>query len=832
MSSRDSSSGQRPSRLARVDLGFDEQDDLDYSEQAGPSNPSRHMASRPPLPPPPPFRPPSRPDSHHYRPFHDPRSARSYHDLDQTPSHPSSWYTRPVRPPHQPPLQARVSTPSPEPDKDVLAYILAQAQDASTSVTAQEQQLAEQLKRDKFQHGAGKVKSRVQKEREAEQRKKKQAEQDAARAYDEFVAAMQGEVNDGPNNNDRSENGTQPARKPMSAFVGVGGKAYVGSRAETQASTSPPKEQVTRKEPSLGKRVSTAFGSEQDSPDESHSPPPRKEATGPPRKRQAINSFLSELQSSQAERESRLSNLASSTNTSISTLLAHETLAKPGSRDLVSDPLTTNICIVSLPPNVDERDVAQFFREWGDVATVKIMWPRGEQSGRDKTGGLTGFVAFMTRVEAERAFREVDGAIWGGTRLKLSWGKAMALPNRAMYPMSRERRRMEEENGGRGGGGGGGAKGGVPKLVIRHRRISKQQQRERLRDRVEEGWGETQRLFIETVASRIKSNGGDNFETILRERERDNHKFSFLFDEESLLYQYFQTCIDPHYIPLKEQEEFKDQGSDDLYSTDSGEESESKHIRHHPSLSSTTSTTSSVPLGPLARHRLISMLRSITLRRDRIARITSFAIDHSSSYPTIVSLLVSSLVQPSTPIPRKIARLYALSDILHNSATPISNAWRYRAAIEAQLPLIFAHLGQIARSFGGRMKREEFRGKVLGVLEVWEGWIVVAPHVLERVRRVFDAPPVTSTIKAGEGGEGKLEEDLDGEMLGEESKTVSEVSPAGEEEDLDGVPLDAEPTANIQAVEEEDLNGEAMDQTPSAPRNAMAEEEDLDGAPL
>uniref|UniRef100_V5GLQ8 Uncharacterized protein n=1 Tax=Kalmanozyma brasiliensis (strain GHG001) TaxID=1365824 RepID=V5GLQ8_KALBG len=662
-------------------------------------------------------------------------------------------------------------------NKDVLAYIRAQ-KESETSASKGELELAEQLKRDKFQHGAGKVKSRVQKEREAEEKKRKQAEQDAAKAYDEFVAAMGADEDQDSSKRARG----QPTRSKPMGFVAAGGGAYVGSRSEPVKPIEPPPEQQSEAtQPSSSekaslKRVNAAFGDDSSgdeaSASNSHPPPTRQE---PQRKRQAMSSFLTELQSEQAQRESRLSDLASTTNKSISTLLANETLAKPGSRDLASDPLTTNICIVTLPLNVDERSVGDFFRAWGDIATVKIMWPRGEQ--RERATGLTGFVAFMTRAEAEQAFKEADGATWAGVRLKLSWGKAMPLPSRAMYPRSTDHKREEKQSGDSRDSGRGASKSNAPKLIIRHRRSGAgvDEQRQHIRDKVRQDCPEMQRLFIETVASRIRSNGA-HFEHILREREADNPKFAFLFEQDSVLHHYFRLCLDEHYLPVAldndEEQDFDDAGSDALYSTDSGEESETNRI------SLNRSTTSHTPLSPLARRRLCAMLRSLTLRRERIARITAFAMDHASSYPTVVRLLATSLLQPSTPIPRKLARLYALSDILHNSGSPISNAWRYRAALEAQLPLVFAHLGQVAASFAGRMKREEFRGKVIGVLEVWEGWIVVGPHVLERLRRLFDRPPM--------------------------------VKSAVEEEDLDGEALDPAQPAQSNSIEEEDLDGEAL----------------------
>ncbi|SNX85336.1 uncharacterized protein MEPE_04045 [Melanopsichium pennsylvanicum] len=823
MSSNDSKNySQRQSRPSRANLAANDVDDLDYSEQAGPSNLSRHMASR------------SNPSSHY-----DPRKSISYHDFDAPnqsflPSHPR-MYPDDRRYPLASALAAPPrKTPSPEPDQDVLAYIRAQATDAS--ISHPDQKLAEHLKKEKFQYGAGKVKSRVQKEREAEERKRKQAEQDAAKAYDEFVAAMQGDVD--------HANQTRPPKKSL-GFVSAEGGAYVAPRAEQHPASSADTGHDSKEQHSKAylKRVNNVFNDDQNSVDaEAAASAPHKE---PQRKRHAaMSSFLTELQSQQAERESRLSTLASTTNKSISTLLAHETLTKSGSRDLISDPLTTNICIVTLPPNVDERSMGEFFCTFGDVATVKIMWPRGEQ--RERVGGLTGFVAYMTRGEAEYAFKQADGAMWGGVRIKLSWGKAMPLPTRAMYPMSLEKKGedLPAQDHARDKAG----KSNVSKLVIRHRTTtSKGDTRKELKQRVQNQYSETQRLFIETVASRIKSNGA-HFEHILRDREADNPKFSFLHQQDSMLYHYFRICLDPYHIPLSlildEQREFTDGGSDELYSTDSGEESENETLRFHRPSSSSSCNNSACLLGPLSRRRLICMLRGLTLRRERIARVTAFALDHASCYAWIVSILTTSLLQPKTPIPRKLARLYALSDLLHNSGAPISNAWRYRAALEAQLPLIFAHLGLVAKSFAGRMKREEFRTKVLRVLEIWEGWIVVGPHVLERVRNLFDNPPIVNVAKKGKQNDAQ---DLNAEAIDKIAPVVEtqiEIRDAGkdemDDEDLDGKALD-DPAPLMRKGEqkqdeEEDLDGEALVETPLHPNThthvTSDQEEDLDGEAL
>lgn len=47
----------------------------------------------------------------------------------------------------------------------------------------------------------------------------------------------------------------------------------------------------------------------------------------------------------------------------------------------------------------------------------------------------------------------------------------------------------------------------------------------------------------------------------------------------------------------------------------------------------------------------------------------------------IVEMLKRSLLVVSTPPPLKVARLYLLSDILHNSGSSVKNASTYRSAI-------------------------------------------------------------------------------------------------------------------------------------------------------
>lgn len=73
------------------------------------------------------------------------------------------------------------------------------------------------------------------------------------------------------------------------------------------------------------------------------------------------------------------------------------------------------------------------------------MWPRGDgtvgpgadmtASRRTKNAGLSGFVSFMRRKDAEGALRELDGFDWGGSILRVGWSKAVPVAAKPLFSM-------------------------------------------------------------------------------------------------------------------------------------------------------------------------------------------------------------------------------------------------------------------------------------------------------------------------------------------------------------------------------------------------------------
>lgn len=109
---------------------------------------------------------------------------------------------------------------------------------------------------------------------------------------------------------------------------------------------------------------------------------------------------------------------------------------------------TTNLYVGNLPEAAKEQSLGMLFAKMGPVGSVKIFWPRFDEPppGTDvhalhsrrvgPKSGLTGFVAFMRREDAERALKEYDGLDWGGSILKVGWSKAVSLPARPSFGQS------------------------------------------------------------------------------------------------------------------------------------------------------------------------------------------------------------------------------------------------------------------------------------------------------------------------------------------------------------------------------------------------------------
>jgi hypothetical protein len=200
------------------------------------------------------------------------------------------------------------------------------------------------------------------------------------------------------------------------------------------------------------------------------------------------------------------------------------------------------------------------------------MWPRNDigpgpgqdmiAARRSKNAGLSGFVSFMKRRDAEEALREFDGLEWGGSVLRVGWSKAvpiapkplygekssfflvieLSLPSTLVSSMTKSRESRSRSRSPRGyrrsrhsrsrSYSRSRSRSRSPRHGHNYHRDSRSRSPRRRRSRsrsrspviAEEEVTDT---FIRTVAAEVKGQG-EQFETHLLEQEQDNAKYGFL----------------------------------------------------------------------------------------------------------------------------------------------------------------------------------------------------------------------------------------------------------------------------------------------------------------
>ncbi|KAL6041297.1 U2 snRNP-associated SURP domain-containing protein [Balamuthia mandrillaris] len=159
--------------------------------------------------------------------------------------------------------------------------------------------------------------------------------------------------------------------------------------------------------------------------------------------------------------------------------------------------------------------------------------------------------------------------------------------------------------------------------------------------------------------------------------------------------------------------------------------------REHRQRRERSSSIKAKELSASQRDHFEDLLRALTLSRPRIREAMCFALDHSECAEEVVEILTEALTLKETPVATKVARLFLVSDILHNSTAPVPNASAYRTFFERKLPTIFESMHDTLRSITGRMTSENLKEQVLRVLRVWEAWSLYPSYYLTELQNLF-----------------------------------------------------------------------------------------------
>ncbi|OUC39512.1 hypothetical protein D917_05242 [Trichinella nativa] len=471
-----------------------------------------------------------------------------------------------------------------------------------------------------------------------------------------------------------------------------------------------------------------------------------------------------------------------------------------GNYDL--DPTTSNLFLSNLSFSVSENEIRELFGKFGPLASVKVLWPRSDED-RHKSR-LTGFVAFMTRKDAQRAFSALKGVILHGQEIKLSWGKPVTIPVYPVYvpdammkmiappprsglPFNAQPRRKDRDA----------YTWPLPEdLMEPEDPVQQKMWRKMIKNAVVKVVIPTDRPLLCIIHRMIEFvvREGPLFEAMIMAKENKNPMYSFLFDNTSAAHTYYRWKLfsilqgdSPAKWKTKKFRMFQN-GSywqppplnffhngmpEELYL-------ENERISGHCSTEEGGGDSSNFKSkrGQLCSAELVALeklLEKLTMERSRVGDAMVWCVEHSDFAEHIVSVIADNIENEDTVLPKKIALLYLLSDILANCFAEVMNVSYYRTHIENRLEGIFRKLHDSYKNISARLRAEQFRQRIANCCKMWEDTAVYPLEFLARLQGILLGiiPPEP------------IPSDIDGVALDE---TAAEE--LFDDYDIDGVPLD------------------------------------------
>uniref|UniRef100_A0A9J8BM90 U2 snRNP-associated SURP domain containing n=1 Tax=Cyprinus carpio carpio TaxID=630221 RepID=A0A9J8BM90_CYPCA len=481
----------------------------------------------------------------------------------------------------------------------------------------------------------------------------------------------------------------------------------------------------------------------------------------------------------------------------------------PGSHD-VGDPTTTNLYLGNINPQMNEEMLCQEFGRYGPLASVKIMWPRtDEERARERN---CGFVAFMTRKDAERALKHLNGKMIMNFDMKLGWGKGVPIPPHPIYiPPSMMEHTLPPPPSGLPFNAQPKERLKNPNAPMPPPPKCKEEFEKTLSQAIVKVVIPTERNLLSLIHRMIEFvvREGPMFEAMIMNREINNPLYRFLFENQSPAHVYYRwklyTILQGESPTKWKTEDFRIFKNGSIwrppplnpYLHGSPEEEE------HDDEEEDEETSKKGSLKDEYRDKLEELLRGLTPRKSDIANAMFFCLARADAAEEIVECIAESLSILKTPLPKKIARLYLVSDVLYNSSAKVANASYYRK-LELQ--------GQ----------------RVMSCFRAWEDWAVYPDPFLIKLQNIFlGLVSLDSEKEPSEDIDGApiVEEELDGAPLddvdgmpidgaqidGAPLDDLDGMPIKGTDDDLDGVPLDQKPGFKVAPSKWEEVDGTALE---------------------
>ncbi|XP_055606151.1 U2 snRNP-associated SURP motif-containing protein [Uranotaenia lowii] len=478
------------------------------------------------------------------------------------------------------------------------------------------------------------------------------------------------------------------------------------------------------------------------------------------------------------------------------------------------DPNTTNLYLGNLNPKISEQALMELFGKYGPLASIKIMWPRSEEERA--RGRNCGFVAYMSRRDAERALRALNGKDVMNYEMKLGWGKSVPIMTHPIYippalvaytlppppsglPFNAQPHPSDLEN--------------IPKMTSKMY-MDEPEQKEKMDNVLYKSSIKvvipTERPLLMLIHRMVEFviREGPMFEALIMTREMENPMYKFLFENESPAHIYYRWKL----FSLLQGDTVADWRVKEFRMFKGGSIWKPPPINFYTQgmpdellvdLEGIDSNKGNLSVAQ--RDRLEDLLRHLTPERQKIADTMIFCIEHADAAEEICDCIAESLSSNDTMVKKKVARIYLISDILHNCSVKVQNASFFRKALEKNLMDIFKSLNSYHMQLDSRLKAEGFKSRVMNVFRAWDEWVVYPKEFLSRLQHTFLGIPIV------------------------EKKEEEEPEEENEDEDLDGIPLDGAAllkSAMLKGMTETDHR------TPILKQGIYSDEEDIDGMPM
>lgn len=393
-----------------------------------------------------------------------------------------------------------------------------------------------------------------------------------------------------------------------------------------------------------------------------------------------------------------------------------------------NDPFSTNLFIANLNPKMTEEQLMLLFGKFGALASVKIMWPRGEEKFRNYSNTNCGFVAFMSRKDAEKALLSLEYR----DDMRLSWGKSVEIPSHPIYVPPRLTKSL---------------------LPPPFSGLPFNAQPTNFSVGMPNNYDELDLLLSTSVVKvtipldkkmlclihrmiEFVVHEGPLFEALIMMTEVNNPDFAFLFDYRSHLHSYYRwklfSILNGDGQKMWRQKPFRMVKNGPIWIPP-------KPIDYTSGMPNDLveddEKTKNDLLSEAQCARLMDLIKNLNMSRDRIRTAMSFCINHIDALSDTLSVIFDSLKHSSTTPVKKIARLYLLSDIFCNC-----RKFRNIKFSEYESNVDFEEIFQSFRSTYvalGKVDKEHFKTKVLSVLTSWNNYRIFSVMFLEKLEGFF-----------------------------------------------------------------------------------------------